>query len=474
MFEQRIEVQAGEILTLAKLLGHASIAVWDEPDVLIKLPAGEESQVTVEQAEKGPSVSVRVHCEVRVPAGLAVQVGEAKGHLQVKGISSLNAEQVRGNLKLSDVDEAKLAEVYGGLQTKESKAVSVAGTIFGSTSLKNVGQAEMQNVRGNLVVKSVGRLQGSRIGGNLIAKDVEGSLNVDQVGGNATLKNISAEAKLGKVAGNLTGKNLVGGAKVPTIGGNLVLGGEIGQGRSYQFSARGNAVLGLSEETNAHLTLTARGKFILSTPLTGEVREGRTLSGTLGDGGAEIAVEAGGNVVLGGDVGVKIEIGPELAEEVTRQIEEGLAAIDLDAIGQQMGAEMEEAMSRLQVKLEGVDWDAFGERTQQAVERAMDHLQRNLDRMAAKAARQQERFERKMERGMRRAEQRAQERQSADRGPVDVEISFGDDPTEGGYEEGEVEPGPDLDEERLSILRMLEQGQIAPEEAEMLLDALQE
>jgi hypothetical protein len=36
-----------------------------------------------------------------------------------------------------------------------------------------------------------------------------------------------------------------------------------------------------------------------------------------------------------------------------------------------------------------------------------------------------------------------------------------------------VEPEPDLDEERLSILRMVEQGQISPEEAEMLLDALQ-
>ena len=54
-----------------------------------------------------------------------------------------------------------------------------------------------------------------------------------------------------------------------------------------------------------------------------------------------------------------------------------------------------------------------------------------------------------------------------------VEITVGDDPAEGAYEEYEPEPGPDLDEERLSILRMLEQGQIAPEEAEMLLDALQ-
>jgi hypothetical protein len=473
MFEQRIEMQEGEILTLAKLLGHASIAVWDEPDVRIKLPTSEEAQVSVEQAEQGPSVSAKVNCEVHVPAGLAVQVGEAKGNLQVKGVSSLNAEQVRGTLKLTEVDEARLAEVYGGLQAKGSKSVSVAGTIFGTTSLKNVGQAEMQNVRGNLMAKSVGRLQGSRIGGNLIAKEVEGALNIDQVGGNATLKNISAETRLGKVAGNLTGKNLVGGARVPTIGGNLVLGGEIGQGRSYQFNSRGNAVLGLSEEANAHLTLTARGKFILSIALTDEVREGRTLSGTIGDGGAEIAIEAGGNVLLGGDGGVKIEVEPDLAEEVTRQIEEGLSAIDLDAIGQQVGAEMEEAMSRLQVKLEGVDWDAFGERTQHAVERAMEHLQRNLDRMAARAARQQERFERKMERGMRRAEQRARERERTNRDPVAVEVSIEDDPTEGSYEDFEAEPGPDLDEERLSILRMLEQGQIAPEEAEMLLDALQ-
>jgi hypothetical protein len=252
---------------------------------------------------------------------------------------------------------------------------------------------------------------------------------------------------------------------VPKIGGNLVLGGEIGQGRSYQFSARGNAVLGLAEGAGAHLTLTARGKFIVSAALSGEVREGRTLSGTIGDGGAEIAVEAGGNLVLGGKDGARIEMGAGLAEEVARQIEEGLAGIDLDAIGRQVGAEMDEAMSRLRVKLEGVDWETAGVRAQQAAERAMGQLQRNVDRMAAEAARQQERFQRRMER-------EAHRRQREDRG-VGVEITFGDDPSGGAYEEAEGQPGPDLDEERLSILRMLEQGQISPEEAEMLLDALQ-
>jgi hypothetical protein len=42
--------------------------------------------------------------------------------------------------------------------------------------------------------------------------------------------------------------------------------------------------------------------------------------------------------------------------------------------------------------------------------------------------------------------------------------------TEGATEP--IEPELDLGEERLSILRMVEQGQISPQEAEMLLDAL--
>ncbi len=472
MFEKRIEIQEGESLTLAKLLGHASVSTWDETSVLIKLPTGEEPDLTVEQAEGGPSASARQHCEVFVPAGVPVQVGEAKGHLEAKGIPSLSAEQVRGNLKLSDVGEATLTEVYGGLDARGMRSVSVAGTVFGTARLKNVERVDLRNVRGSVVAKSVSQLNGSRVGGSLTVKELDGALNIDEVGGNATLRNISAEVGLSQVAGNLSAKNLTGGASAPKIGGNLMLGGEIGQGRSYQFSARGNALLSLPEETSAHLTLTARGQFIISTALTDEVREGRTLSGTIGDGGAEIAVEVRGNIILNGDRGAKIEMGAGLAEEVTRQIEESLSAIDLEAIERQVGAEMDQAMARLQVKLEGVDWGTVGERTQQAVERAMGQLQRNMDRMAERAARQQERFERKRERARLHREREALRRRREEL-RAEVGFSAGDEPDEDAYEGYEADPGPDLDEERLSILRMLEQGQISPEDAEMLLDALQ-
>ena len=39
--------------------------------------------------------------------------------------------------------------------------------------------------------------------------------------------------------------------------------------------------------------------------------------------------------------------------------------------------------------------------------------------------------------------------------------------------EADPEPEPDRDQERLTILRMVEQGQITPKEAEMLLEALE-
>jgi hypothetical protein len=106
------------------------------------------------------------------------------------------------------------------------------------------------------------------------------------------------------------------------------------------------------------------------------------------------------------------------------------------------------------------------------VERAMEQLQRNMGQMAARAARQQERFERRMERERHRMDRWAKRRPAEPDRPG-PEFAVEDEPAGDAYQEYEAAPGPDLDEERLSILRMLEQGQIAPEEAEMLLDALQ-
>jgi hypothetical protein len=472
MYEKRIEIGEGQHLTLSQMAGTVRVSGWGESDVLFRVRDGEEQDLTIEETAEGPAVSARRDCEVQVPAAMPVKVRQARANLVVEGLDDLAGEQVRGNLKLSDVKQAAIAEVHGNLHASAVSSLQQTGTTYGTATLKDVETADLQNVRGSLVAKAVGRLRASLVGGTLQAKGIRGPLEAEQVGGNATLKGIEGTVTLEQVAGNLVAKSLAGGARIPKIGGNLVLNGALGQGRTYQFNTRGNATLRLEEGSSAHMTLSAGGIIKSSVALAEERREGNTLTGTMGDGGAEVVVEARGNILLGGgEPAIRIELG----EEISRQVEESLAAIDLGALGAQASEELNAAMSRLQVKLESVDWDRIGAQTQQAIQRAMEHMQRDMDRMVEKAERQQERLQRKLEREAHRRERVELRRQrvKARRHAVEVTVDeWAADEAEEDYEP--AEQGPDLDEERLTVLRMVERGQITPEEGEMLLDALQE
>jgi hypothetical protein len=261
----------------------------------------------------------------------------------------------------------------------------------------------------------------TRVGGALVAKEIGETLDADQVGGNATLKSVSGPVTVDQVAGNLVAKDLANGARFPRIGGNLIWKGDLGAGRSYHFQCDGNAVLHLPEGTNAHLSLSARGRIVSSLDLTDREQENGRLSGTLGEGGAELVVEARGNVIMGGG---SEAVGVELGEEISRQINESLQSLDLEAISRQVSEEMEGALSRLRVKLEGVDWERMGERAQQAVERAMGRMEGDMDRAMERVSRQQERLQRRLEREALRHERRERRAHRKQRHGVEVEFDW--------------------------------------------------
>jgi hypothetical protein len=454
MFERRIQVEQGARLTLVEMLSDVKLAAWDGDHVLIRVRAGTGEGLAIEQTEHGLVVSAKEGCELRVPVRMPVAVRQVAGNLEATGLSALNAEQVRGNLRLCGVGEVTLAEVYGNLKVDGTRLLRVVGTVFGGADLKNVGTTDLQNVRGNLRAKALEECLVSRTGGNLQVKECRGVLSADQVGGNALLEGVAGALSLKQVAGNLVAKNVTRGAKVGRIGGNLVLTSELGTGSTYHFQADGNATLRLPAGTDAHVTLRSEGKMVTSSVLAIEEQDGGQLSGTLGDGGAELLVEAKGHIALGSE---QPSVGADLGDQISRQVEESLSAIDFEALGRQVSEEMEAAMSRLRVKLEGVDWERLGIQAQHAVERAMGRMQRDMDRVAERAAKQQARWERKEE----GKAHRQGKRQPGGADHQTAEASF-----------GKVQPEWDLEEERLSILRMVEQGQISPEEAEMLLDAL--
>jgi ribosome-associated translation inhibitor RaiA len=433
---------------------NVAVTGWEEAEVLVRLPTGAAEDLSVEQTEDGPAVSAREDCEVYVPTGLPVSVVEVKGNLAAKEMGTLQVEKARANLQVKAVEGAALVEVYGNLDAKEVASLQVKEAVYGNATVGELEAVDLKQVRGSLSAKEVGQLQVERVSGNLYAKEIRGPLTVDRVGGNALLKEVGGAVSLEKVGGNFTAKGLAAGAKVAKIGGNLALNGEIGAGCTYHFKAGGNGLLRLGEEASVHLTLNAGGGIQVAANLTDVERSRNSLRGTLGEGGAEVVLEAGGNILVGGK-GPLVSV--EVREEVSRQLEESLRlmedslrAIDFEAIGQQVSAEMDRAMAKLQVKLGEVDWENLGRRTQRSIERAMEHMQRDIDRAVERVARRQEKLERVAERA-------AYHRDFAHRGMGEPRAA---------------QPAPDLDAERLEILKMLEEGKISAAEAETLLAAL--
>ncbi len=465
MIEKRIQLAEGAPLTLIEVAGDLLIETWDEADVLVQMQGEREKDLVVQDGEAGPTISARAACSVRVPASARVTVRDARESLKLAGLSDLSADQVRGSVKASDVEQATFAEVYGNLKADGFTSLRVTQTVYGNASLSDGENADLQNVHGNLSVKALDTVQALRVGGNFYLSQVDGPVTVESVGGNSVLKGVGGVLNLAKVGGNLATSGLVAGAKVAKVGGNMVLNGEIGAGCTYHFKAGGNAVLRLPEGTGAHLTLSAKGKVRSALPLSGEEQQGTTVTGTLGEGGAEIVVEAGGNVLVGGTAQ---SLGADLGAEISRQVEEALQSIDLAAVGEQISAEMDRAMVQLRDKLETVDWDRIGRRTQRSMERAMQRLQRDIDRLSEKAARRQEKLERMAQRAAREQEkwERAGQRMAGEGQGRAAGIYFAGST-------GSDEPTADLDQERLAILKMLEEGKISAQEAETLLDALE-
>jgi hypothetical protein len=466
-FEKRIPAQGAERLTLVEIAGNLALDAWDEKDILIQAKDGGEEALTIEQTGTGPTLLCDVSCRITVPGALPVTIRQAQGNLRVDDVANLNIEQVRGNLRMTGPNQAVVAEVHGNLKADSITSLRLVGTIYGGASLDSVEVIDLQNVRGNLQAKASGHVRASRVNGNLTAKEIGGPVSADQVGGNALLKDIQGPLALDKVAGNLVAKQLAGGARVPRIGGNLALNGELISGCTYHFKAGGDAVVRIPEGTSVHVTAIARGRIMSSWELADQEQMDGHLSGTLAGGGAELAIEAGGNVILGGG---PQSIGADVSDEISRQIEASLQAIDLEAIGRQVGQDLESAMTRLRVKMESINWEQMGLQAQQAVERAMERIERDMERVMDKAARHQERLERQLEREARRMERAAERRKrhkTRHTQATEVEVEFEGEPAI----EGQAEA--DLEEQRLSILRMVEHGQITPEEAEMLLDALE-
>jgi uncharacterized membrane protein YccC len=164
-------------------------------------------------------------------------------------------------------------------------------------------------------------------------------------------------------------------------------------------------------------------------------------------------------------MGIPEDFGQQIAQQVENQIHTQM---------EEMTRNLNVQMSLLSERLGQVGLGA--EETERIVEQAMRASERETERSQEKIRRAQEKLERKLEAQRQRSERRAQEMDRRTRRST-WKFDWPAPPTPPARPKPSTPPAPPnqavTEEERLLILRMLEQKKISLEEADRLLSALE-
>jgi hypothetical protein len=310
------------------------------------------------------------------------------------------------------------------LRVERVEGPVAVGTVHGSAELRNVGPTAVEQTFGNLGVR--------RVAGDLRAQTTKGNARVRQVEG---------ALSLGQVDGNLVAEGLQGGLAAERILGNARLGPPFAPGLAYRLSGNGNLKVRIPADASLRLALRAGGRVHSDVPgLVLEEGEGET-RGVLGVGEASLEAQVGGRVSLQ-------SLEPEVSAE-------GLPldwVADLEGLGAQIEARVGEAMAEMETRLEEslghIDSEEIRRQVERATERTLREAGRATERVRRAAEREAERARLRAERAERRWQRASGRRSSPRREPA-------------------------TDEERMRVLRMVEEGKVTPEQAADLLAALE-
>ena len=306
------------------------------------------------------------------------------------------------------------------LSLRVPKAASIfIKQINGDASIRGVqGNIELKEVNGDLSIRDVNSVMIDTIHSDFSLRGAKGNLSVKSAHSDVSIRDVDGSVTLDSVADDLALRDVRGNVSA-NVAEDVVLYLNPQAGNVYSINSGDDILLVMPPKANATLTLTADE---IDIDWKGVERDEQATSRvvTLGSGSAVITLAAGGDI------------------RVTNQSDAGETAEDF---GNFAGI--------------GVDWSGFGERISRQVEQASQRAQRKVEEAA-----------RRIEQKTRDTENRTRRGKGAlEVGRWSWDLS----------QKGVPMPAnaPVSDEERMTILKMLQDKKITAEEAEKLLASLE-
>jgi hypothetical protein len=362
-----------------------------------------------------------------------IKVETIYGNLSVVGWDSSDI-LIKGNdeeMHLEHTGNEVLLSCTSDLSLRVPKNASFEFVLIGGdASIRGVaGTIELKEANGDLSIRDVGSLSIGSVRADLSLRGAKGNLHVKNAYGDVSIRDVEGDVTLESVADDLALRGARGNIKV-NVGEDVVVYLEPKVDGTYSITAGDDILLVLLP--NANVTLSLQGDEIdVDWPGVENQEDVRQRVLVLGDGSAQIMLSAGGNA------------------RVTNKADAGESA---EEFGNFAGLNF--------------DWSGFGEMISRKVERAAcqaarraEEAARRAEKLAGEAAR---RAERHAERHARRW------KATAGVGRWNWDFNSQNIPTP------PAPPSePVAEEERMAILKMLQEKKITSQQAEQLLNALE-
>jgi DUF4097 and DUF4098 domain-containing protein YvlB len=481
---------------IGRIRGNVDVRGWDEPRVAV---SGKGDSYSFAQEGDAIRLGDFDDCHIKVPVAANLTVDEIQGDAHMNNVrGDLNVQHVRGNLRLAEMGAVHIEHADGDFGANDIAGELVMGRVHGNFNASEIkGNVQVEVVSGNCTLREVqGLVTVARVRGNLNGEEIK-SLTVDGISGNLTVKALQGNVQANKVGGNVIAVDLMGDLNVESVGGDLKVREFIGG-----ISARvgGTAKLDLQElampfvmvqaggdircrvptALDARITLRAGNEIMIRNLPLPDQGYARQMEYVVGNGEGQLELRAGNRIKLVGtegeesaaewDVDVDFQFNHEFNERATELVQQ---------VAEQVEAQVEAFTRQLNERLAQLDsGDAIAAKVQMKVQSAMRQAEEKIADAMRRAERQAER------QAERHAARSARQRYRVDvvspMPPIPPVPPFPRHPGMG-MPHGVATPpspaqtpkrNPPSPEERMLVLKMLEEGKISVDQAEKLLSAM--
>lgn len=273
--------------------------------------------------------------EIRIPPGVAVEIVECSGYLDI--------ENFAGNLAIG--------RVAGHLSASNVGSIAIRGNVEGRCSIENAGALAGRCVKGDLFVDGARSLSFDLVAGDVTCAQIAGEVSVEQIGGRCSLEQVgegfrshavggkleaervhsikvdtvggklrasqagdlsvatvggkagvdgAGNVSIGTVGGHASVRSVSGNVAIARVGGAARLSGDFAAGSSWNVKSGGRMVVELKDASSVALEAIARSGRVRVYGIEGELRFAGhdRLSATFGAGECKLALESNGSDII--------------------------------------------------------------------------------------------------------------------------------------------------------------------------------